>query len=82
MEKIIQNAENLVVVGSPYAMLLYAATGNENSVDDDDTFFIEDGTIQCYTEESFNSGEYLAFFRSPLTVKTIYHIFIIHITRN
>lgn len=62
--KIIQNAENLVVVGSPYAMLLYAATGNENSVDDDDTFFIEDGTIQCYTER-FNSGEYLAFFRSP-----------------
>lgn len=62
--KIIQNAENLVVIGSPYAMLLYAATGNENSVDDDDTFFIEDGTIQCYTER-FNSGEYLAFFRSP-----------------
>lgn len=62
--KILQNAENLVVVGSPYAMLLYAATGNEDSVDDDDTFFIEDGTIQCYTER-FNSGEYLAFFRSP-----------------
>lgn len=62
--KLLQNAENLVVVGSPYAMLLYAATGNEDSVDDDDTFFIEDGTIQCYTER-FNSGEYLAFFRSP-----------------
>lgn len=62
--KLIQNAENLVVVGSPYAMLLYAATGDENSVDDDDTFFIEQGTIQCYTER-FNSGEYLAFFRSP-----------------
>ena len=26
--RIIQNAENLVIVGSPYAMLLYAATGN------------------------------------------------------
>ena len=62
--KLIQNAENLVVVGSPYAMLLYAATGVEDSVDDDDTFFIEQGTIQCYTER-FNSGEHLAFFRSP-----------------
>lgn len=62
--KLIQNAENLVVVGSPYAMLLYAATGEEDSVDDDDTFFIESGTIQCYTER-FNSGEHLAFFRSP-----------------
>lgn len=36
--RIIQNAENLVIVGSPYAMLLYATTGNEASVDDDDTF--------------------------------------------
>lgn len=62
--KIIQNAENLVIVGSPYAMLLYAATGNESSVDNDTTFFTEPGTIQCYTER-FNSGEYLAFFRSP-----------------
>lgn len=62
--KLIQNAENLVVVGSPYAMLLYAATGEEDSVDDDDTFFVEPGTIQCYTER-FNSGEHLAFFRSP-----------------
>ena len=41
--KIIQNAENLTIVGSPYAMLLYAATGDENSVDKDDTFFIENG---------------------------------------
>lgn len=62
--KLLQNAENLVIVGSPYAMLLYAATGNENEVDKDDTFYIEKGTIQCYTER-FNSGEYLAFFRSP-----------------
>lgn len=62
--KVIQNAENLVIVGSPYAMLLYAATGNEKSVDEDDTFFTEEGTIQCYTER-FNSGEYLASFRSP-----------------
>ena len=66
--EVIQNAENLTVVGSPYAMLLYAATGDESSVDDDDTFFQEDGTIQCYTER-FNSGEYLAFFRSPFNSK-------------
>lgn len=66
--KLIQNAENLVIVGSPYAMLLYAATGKEESVDEDDTFFQEEGTIQCYTER-FNSGEYLAFFRSPFNSK-------------
>lgn len=62
--KVIQNAENLVIVGSPYAMLLYAATGKEESVDNDDTFFCEEGAIQCYTER-FNSNEYLASFRSP-----------------
>lgn len=66
--EVIQNAENLTVVGSPYAMLLYAATGDEASVDNDDTFFQEAGTIQCYTER-FNSGEYLAFFRSPFNSK-------------
>ena len=66
--KVIQNADNLVIIGSPYAMLLYAATGLEDSVDNDDTFFVEDGTIQCYTER-FNSGEYLAFFRSPFNSK-------------
>lgn len=66
--RIIQNAENLVIVGSPYAMLLYAATGNESAVDNDDTFFAESDTIQCYTER-FNSGDYLAFFRSPFNSK-------------
>ena len=66
--KIIQNAENLVVVGSPYAMLLYGATGNEESVDYDDTFEVEKGTIQCYTER-FDDGDYLAFFRSPFNSK-------------
>ena len=66
--RIIQNAENLTIVGSPYAMLLYAATGNEESVDLDDTFMQEDDAIQCYTER-FNSGEYLAFFRSPFNSK-------------
>lgn len=62
--KILQNAENLTIIGSPYAMLLYAATGDPDSVDSDDTFSHEDGTIQCFTER-FGDDEYLAFFRSP-----------------
>lgn len=66
--KIIQNADNLTIVGSPYAMLLYAATGDESSVDDDDTFKYEKGTVQCYTER-FDNDEYLALFRSPFNGK-------------
>ncbi len=66
--KLIQNAENLVIVGSPYAMLLYAATGLEKSVDEDFTFAEEPGTIQCFTER-FSDGDYLAFFRSPFNSK-------------
>ncbi len=66
--KITQNAENLTVVGSPYAMLLYAICGDEKIVDEDDTFEHEHGTIQCYTER-FSEGEYLAFFRSPFNSK-------------
>lgn len=66
--KIIQDADNLTLVGSPYAMLLYAATGSEEIVDTDDTFCFENGTIQCYTER-FNDGEYLALFRSPFNGK-------------
>ena len=66
--KIIQNAENLTVIGSPYAMLLYAATGNEDSVDNDITFQQEDNAIQCFTNR-FNDKEYLAFFRSPFNSK-------------
>lgn len=66
--KIIQNAENLVIVGSPYAMLLYGATGYESMVDMDDTFCYERGTVQCYTER-FDNDEYLAFFRSPFNAK-------------
>lgn len=66
--EIIQNAENLVIVGSPYAMLLYGASGIENIVDTDDTFYTEEGTIQCYTER-FNDDEHLAFFRSPFNSK-------------
>lgn len=66
--KIIQNAENLVVVGSPYAMLLYGATGIEEMVDEDDTFHYEKDTIQCHTDR-FEIGDYLAFFRSPFNSK-------------
>jgi len=66
--KIIQNAENLVVVGSPYAMLLYSATGNPKDIYFDDTFAQEIKTTQCYTER-FDMGSYLAFFRSPFNSK-------------
>lgn len=66
--KLIQNAENLVIVGSPYAMLLYGATGKKDSVDNDDTFQTEKGTIQCYTER-FGEDCHLAFFRSPFNSK-------------
>lgn len=66
--KLIQNADNLVIVGSPYAMLLYAASGSENEIDKDDTFHIEPGTIQCCTQR-FDNGEYLALFRSPFNSK-------------
>lgn len=62
--KVLQNAENLVIAGSPYAMLLYAACGQEAAVDKDDTFSFEEDTIQCYTKR-FADGEYLAGFRSP-----------------
>ena len=66
--KVLQNAENLVIVGSPFAMLMYAATGREEMVDTDTTFLQEHGAIQCYTER-FLDNEYLAFFRSPFNSK-------------
>lgn len=61
MGKAIQNADNLVIVGSPYAMLL-AAAGDD--VEQDITFEYEEDAIQCYTER-FEDGEYLAEFRNP-----------------
>lgn len=66
--KIIQNADNLVIVGSPYAMLLYGATGNPDIIDKDDTFMTEHLATQCYTTR-FNNDEYLAEFRSPFNGK-------------
>ena len=66
--KIIQDADNLTLVGSPYAMLLYATCGDESIVDSDNTFCFEENTVQCYTER-FKDDEYLALFRSPFNGK-------------
>lgn len=63
--KIIQNADNLVIVGSPYAMLLHSVGSDALA---DPTFTIEENTIQCWTER-FDDGEYLAEFRSPFNSK-------------
>ena len=60
--RIIQDADNLVIVGSPYAMLLHSVGEDPTS---DPTFEQEDGAIQCWTGR-FKDGEYLAGFRSPL----------------
>lgn len=57
----IQNADNLTIVGSPYALLLHAVGENPFN---DPTLRPENGTIQCYTER-FENEEYLAAFRSP-----------------
>ena len=77
--KLIQDADNLTLVGSPYAMLLYAATGSEKNVDKDNTFSFEKDTVQCYTER-FDDGEYLALFRSPFNGK--YNLVYAHNTYN
>lgn len=62
--ELLQNGDNLTIVGSPYAMLIYAATGNQEDCDLDTTLKYEPGTIQCFTYR-FSDGEYLAGFRSP-----------------
>ena len=59
--RIIQNADNLTIVGSPYAMLLHSVGVDWHS---DPTFKREDNCIQCWTNR-FANGEYLAEFRSP-----------------
>lgn len=58
---IIQNADNLVIVGNPYGMLMHSV--GENPLEDP-TLEHEDGVIQCWTAR-FDDGEYLAAFRSP-----------------
>lgn len=60
-----QNGDNLVIVGSPYAMLMASVGLNP---EDDPTFEVEEGTIQCFTKR-FEDGEYLAEFRSPFNAK-------------
>lgn len=62
--ELLQYGDNLTIIGSPYAMLIYAATGNKNDCDLDTTLNYEEGTIQCFTYR-FNDGESLAGFRSP-----------------
>lgn len=59
--RIIQNADNLTIVGSPYAMLLHSVG---EAVEKDSTFKVENGATQCWTNR-FGDGEYLAEFRSP-----------------
>lgn len=59
--KVIQRADNLTIVGSPFAMLLHSVGEDPLT---DPTFTHEDGCIQCYTED-FLPNEYLAEFRSP-----------------
>jgi len=59
--RILQNADNLTIVGNPYAMLLHCV--GEDPLKDP-TFKREEDSIQCYTER-FDAGEYLAAFRSP-----------------
>ena len=63
--KLIQTGDNLVIVGSPYAMLLHTVG---EDVEKDNTFIVEDDCIQCYTER-FDNDEYLAAFRSPFNSK-------------
>lgn len=64
--KVLQEGDNLVMVGSPYAMLLHAVGEN---VEKDRTFSTETDCIQCYTKR-FGEGEYLAGFRSPHNSKS------------
>lgn len=63
--KVLQEGDNLVLVGSPYAMLLHTVG---EDVENDDTFSEEFGSIQCYSER-FEFGKYLAGFRSPFNSK-------------
>ncbi len=59
--RLIQNADNMTIVQSPYALLLHSVG---EDIDNDPTLVPEDGCVQGYTER-FEDGEYLAGFRSP-----------------
>lgn len=58
---IVQNGDNLVIVGNPYAMLMHSVGEDPHS---DPTFESEEEAMQCWTAR-FDDGEYLAEFRSP-----------------
>ena len=64
--KVLQEGDNLVLVGSPYAMLLHSVG---EDTEKDTTFSQESGCIQCYTKR-FDADEYLAGFRSPHNSKS------------
>ena len=55
----------MVIVGSPYAMLLHSVGEN---VDKDNSFTVEEDCIQCFTTR-FEDNEYLAEFRNPFNSK-------------
>ena len=59
--KVIQGGDNLVMVGSPYAMLLHSVG---EDVEKDDTFHKRYEAIECYTKR-FAPNTPLAGFRSP-----------------
>lgn len=63
--KVINEGDNLVIVGNPYAMLLHSVGEDVNK---DTTFTTELNATQCYTER-FGFDEYLAEFRSPFNSK-------------
>lgn len=74
--KVLQNADNLTIVGSPYAMLLHSVG---EDIYKDPTFKVEDDCIQVWTNR-FNDDEYLAEFRNPFNsrnnlgyVHNVYH---------
>lgn len=59
--KVIQCGDNLVMVGSPYAMLLHTVG---EDIEKDDTFKQVNDAIECYTKR-FDVDTQLAGFRSP-----------------
>lgn len=64
--KVLQNADNLVIVGNPFGMLMHAVGLDPEK---DPTFESEADAIQCYSER-FKNGEYLAEFRSPFNSRS------------
>ena len=59
--RIINEGDNMVIVGSPYAELMFAVGEDPEK---DPTFEQEELAIQCYSER-FEDGEYLCEMRSP-----------------